>query len=66
MFLKITIWNLKHASEFLENNPSSNFIDRIKRVRESITEIDPNILLIVEGPKGEQAITDFSNAVRIC
>ena len=66
MFLKITVWNIEHASELLENNPSSNFIDRIRRVRVSIKEIDPNILLIVEGPKGEQVIMDICNTLRIC
>ncbi|WP_411031069.1 endonuclease/exonuclease/phosphatase family protein [Spongiimicrobium sp. 3-5] len=63
MSLKVTTWNIEHSSELITANPSANDLDRIRRIRETITEMDPDILLIVEGPKGEQAITDFCNTV---
>jgi len=61
MPLKVTTWNIEHSSELLDQNPSPNITDRISRIRETIEEIDPDILLIVEGPKGEQRIIDFCN-----
>ncbi|MBC2840117.1 endonuclease/exonuclease/phosphatase family protein [Robiginitalea sp. SC105] len=63
MALKVSTWNIEHASELLDDNPSSNITDRIRRIEETITEIDPDILLIVEGPKGEKAISDFCHVV---
>jgi hypothetical protein len=63
MPLKVTTWNIEHSSELLDQNPSPNITERIGRIRETIEEIDPDILLIVEGPKGEQKIIDFCNVV---
>ena len=63
MALKVTTWNIKHSSGLINPNPNSNVLDRILRVRSTIEEIDPDILLIVEGPKGEVAITEFCRSV---
>lgn len=63
MPLKVTTWNIEHSSELTDNNPSATTTDRISRVKATVDEIDPDILLIVEGPKGEQGITDFCNMV---
>ncbi len=63
MALKVTTWNIKHSSKLLDENPSSLLSDRINRIRSTIEEINPDILLIVEGPKGEEAITKFCTEV---
>jgi endonuclease/exonuclease/phosphatase family metal-dependent hydrolase len=63
MPLKVTTWNIEHSSELITNTPSSDIQQRITRVRDTIVEIDPDILCIVEGPKGEQKIVDFCNNV---
>jgi hypothetical protein len=59
MPLKITTWNVKHTRKLIDNNPSANVLDRRSRVRETIEAIDPDILCLVEGPLGEQEVTDF-------
>ncbi len=63
MSLKVTTWNIEHASELLTANPSANIQDRITRIKQTIEAMSPDILLIVEGPKGEQGIIDFCNVV---
>ena len=42
---------------------SANDRDRAQRVKETIEQMDPDILLIVEGPKGEEKIVEFCNVV---
>lgn len=63
MPLKITTWNLEHARRLIDANPSASILDRRTRVRQTIEAIDPDIFCLVEGPKGEQEITDFSAQV---
>ncbi len=63
MPLKVTTWNLEHSHRLLSANPSTNVLDRRGRVRATIESIDPDILCIQEGPKGEQAIDDFCTQV---
>lgn len=63
MPLKITTWNLKHADRLVANNPNSATLNRRQRVRATIEEIDPDILCLQEGPKGEQAIDAFCTQV---
>ncbi len=63
MALKVSTWNIEHSQELINDNPSSNILDRIRRVKETILQINPDILLMVEGPKGESKITDFCDKV---
>ncbi|MFQ5738395.1 MAG: endonuclease/exonuclease/phosphatase family protein [Acidobacteriota bacterium] len=60
MSIKITTWNIEHASRLVSDQPTARVLERRRRARETIEEIDPDVLCVVEGPKGEQAITDFS------
>ncbi|WP_299114185.1 hypothetical protein [uncultured Winogradskyella sp.] len=63
MPLKISTWNIKHAKDLIKENPSQIIDDRKKRVQETIESIDADILLIVEGPKGEAEIIKFCDRV---
>ena len=63
MSLKITTWNVKHTRKLIGNSPSANIIDRRSRVRETFEAINPDILCLVEGPRGEQEINDFCTQV---
>ena len=59
MQLKVTIWNLEHSGRLIDPNPTVQNLDRRDRVRRTIDSIAPDILCLVEGPKGEQAISSF-------
>lgn len=61
--LKISSWNIKHASKMLKDNPSNTVQERILRVYSTIKDIDPDILCIQEGPRGEQDIDRFCSIV---
>lgn len=63
MALKITHWNIEHANRLIGNNLSDNNNKRKGLVRQTIERINPDILCMVEGPKGEQTITDFCQEV---
>ncbi|WP_299529063.1 hypothetical protein [Ulvibacterium sp.] len=63
MSLKVTTWNIKNSNRLIDNNPTAHELDRRRRVEETISDIEPDILAIVEGPKGEQGIVDFCSTV---
>lgn len=63
MTLKVTTWNLERASRLLTANPTPVILDRRQRILATFQDIDPDIIALIEGPKGEQAITDFCNQV---
>gem|GEM_PF-6173109 len=63
MSLKVTTWNIKNSSRLIDNNPTAHELDWRRRVEETIIDIDPDILGIVEGPKGGLGITDFCSSV---
>lgn len=63
MPLKLTSWNIKDSTDLIGTNLSAVDIDRRNRVRNTIVEIDPDILCMIEGPKGESAVTSFANDV---
>lgn len=59
MPLKITTWNVEHTRKLIDGTPSATILDRRSRVRDTIEAIDPDVFCLVEGPPGEQEITDF-------
>lgn len=59
MSLKIATWNVKHSQKLIDANPSATTLDRLQRVKTTITLINADVLLLVEGPKGEAKIIDF-------
>ena len=63
MPLKVATWNIEDSYKLVSSNPSAAVLERRLRVRQTIESIDPDILCIQEGPKGEQAIDDFCTQV---
>ena len=63
MPLKVTSWNIKHSSGLIGSNLGPVESDRRGRVRETIFDINPDILCINEGPKGESDISAFAQDV---
>lgn len=63
MPLKLTTWNVEHAGRLVGPNPSPAVTERRRRVRETLEAIDPDVVCLVEGPKGEVAISAFCQQV---
>ena len=63
MALKITSWNIEHAQKLIVDNPSAAIQNRRKRVLDTLTEINPDIFCMLEGPAGEQKIDAFCTQV---
>lgn len=61
--LKVTTWNLKHAGRLLVDHPNSQVLDRRKRIYELVRTIQPDILCLQEGPKGEKSALRFGKEV---
>ena len=59
MNLKICSWNIAHSDRLADDNPSTLDQERIRRVRETFAEIDPDIVCLLEGAKGEVSIQEF-------
>lgn len=59
MNLKITTWNIEHCHRLIGPNLNSIEQERIRRINETMNDIDPDILCLVEGPKGEMQMTEF-------
>jgi len=62
MPLKIASWNIEYADKLLKDTTPSGR-DRQVRVRQTIKDIKPDILCVVEGPRGEQGAVDFGTNV---
>jgi endonuclease/exonuclease/phosphatase family metal-dependent hydrolase len=60
MALKVTTWNIEHSGRLLSASPSADVLERRRRIRETVEAIDPDILCMQEGPKGEQAALAFA------
>ena len=54
--LKITSWNVQHLDRLVEDNLDSVKQKRRDAIVQQIREMSPDILCILEGPKGEEAI----------
>lgn len=63
MPLKLTSWNIKNANSLASSNLNPTNSDRRARIQDTIDEIDPDVLCLIEGPKGESRITAFANHV---
>jgi hypothetical protein len=59
--VKVTSWNIEHLDRLTRNNLSQNDIKRRDAIVQEINEISPDVLCVVEGPKGEEAIDKVSN-----
>ena len=61
--LKMSTWNVEHAKQLLVEQPSAQVLDRIQRVQNTFLQMDSDIVLMVEGPKGEANILKFCHTV---
>ncbi len=59
MSLKLCSWNIEHSGRLASSSPSNLDKERIRRVRQTLNEVDPDIICLLEGPKGETAIHAF-------
>lgn len=63
MPLKVTSWNIEHSARLIGNDLTAVNGERRARVRETIEDMDPDILCMIEGPRGEAAVTEFATDV---
>lgn len=67
MPLKITSWNIEWADKLLTALQAAKITDAVKdrrdRIYQTLCELDPDILCVVEGPKGEKRALEFGTAV---
>jgi hypothetical protein len=63
MPLKITSWNIEHSARLIGDNLSHINENRRDRVRDTVMDMNPDILCVIEGPKGESGILSFAQDV---
>jgi hypothetical protein len=63
MELKITSWNVEHSARLIGTNISELNKERRKRVVDTILDINPDILCMLEAPSSEDDIKAFCNDV---
>jgi len=59
MSLKVTSWNVEDSSKLVVDHPEIDILERQERIRQTVREINPDILCLIEGPRGETKITKF-------
>ena len=59
--IKITSWNIAHLDRLTQDQLSTTEVKRRDAIVREIRELSPDILCLVEGPKGEAAIDRVSN-----
>ena len=52
--LKITSWNIEYLDRLVKSDLSDYYLKRREAIKEEIFSIDPDILLILEGPNAEK------------
>ncbi len=63
MTLKITSWNIEHSNRLIGNNLSETNEERRRRASDTVRDIDPDILCLLEAPQGEEAAVGFAQTV---
>lgn len=58
--MKFTTWNVEHSSRLIGSEISDINRDRRNRVKNTIREINPDVLCMIEGPKGEEDAISFA------
>jgi len=61
--LKMTIGNVQHSKQFLVEQPSAKVLDRIQHLKNTFLQMDSDIVLMVEGLKGETNILKFPQRI---
>jgi len=63
MPLKVTSWNVENSASLIGDDLDEIKKDRRRRVARTIRDIDPDILCMLEAPKGEADIVSFTHDV---
>ncbi|MGH1432554.1 MAG: hypothetical protein ACRBB4_15735 [Neptuniibacter sp.] len=63
MPLKVTSWNVEHSASLIGQGLDDIRKNRRDRVAKTIRDINPDVLCMLEGPKGEEDIVLFSDDV---
>lgn len=63
MPLKVTSWNIEHSARLIGDNLTAANADRRQRVRETVEDMNPDVLCMLEGPKGEADVVAFAEDV---
>ena len=61
--LKITSWNVQHLDRLVGDNLDSLKQKRRDAIAQQIKQMSPDILCILEGPKGEEAIDKVTTEI---
>jgi endonuclease/exonuclease/phosphatase family metal-dependent hydrolase len=59
--VKVTSWNIEHLDRLTKNDLSQNEKKRRDAIVQEINELSPDVLCLIEGPKGEEAIDKVCN-----
>jgi hypothetical protein len=60
MKIKITTWNIEHLEKAINGKNTTENKRRLELIAEEIKAIDPHILALQEGPKGESNLKWFT------
>ena len=61
--LKITSWNVENLDRLVGDNLDSTKLKRREAIAQQIEQMSPDILCLLEGPKGEEAIDKVTTEV---
>lgn len=61
--LKVTTWNVEYLDKLLNGSLNGGKRARLEAIAQEIKEMSPDILCVVEGPKGEAAVDQFTSEV---
>lgn len=59
--LKVTSWNIEHLDRLMGDDLDRNKEKRLENIVREINDISPDILCVIEGPRGEEAIRKFAD-----
>jgi len=59
--IKITSWNVAHLDRLTKDDLDKDDLTRRNAVVREIQELSPDVLCLLEGPKGEESIDRISN-----
>lgn len=58
--IKVTTWNIEHLVRLMQPALTVNQSNRRNAIIQEIEDINPDVLCLVEGPRGEEAIDTFA------
>lgn len=58
--MKFTSWNIENLDKLMKPGIDQGSKKRLENIAREVSEIDPDVLCVLEGPKGEAAIKKFA------